>query len=87
MNDPNLIDVSATAAEVGYGFNTLRAPVLLTQKLWDTCVQWGQGDSDAQEFQEQDVRLWDVLFVCGMSLEMNVQIGDFLQERSDAWCL
>jgi len=73
MNDSNLIDVSATAAEVGYGFNTLRAPVLLTQELWDTCVKWDQGDSDAQDFQEQDARLWDVLFVCGTSLEMDIQ--------------
>ena len=73
MPDQNLVDVSPAAAEVGYGFNILRAPVFLTHGLWDICVQWDEQDTLAQDFQEQDARLWDVLFVCGMAIESDPQ--------------
>ncbi|WNC71441.1 hypothetical protein RGQ13_15110 [Thalassotalea psychrophila] len=71
--DSELIDVSETAADVGYGFNTIGAPVFLTQKLWNLCVHWEQKNTDEQGFQEQNARLWDVLFICGTSLELNLQ--------------
>ncbi|MEY8241875.1 MAG: DUF6573 family protein [Cycloclasticus sp.] len=73
MSENEYIDVSNTAAEVGSGFNILKAPVLLSSKLWDVCVQWDDKDTDAQDYQEQEARLWDVLFVCGTTLEINIQ--------------
>jgi|GEM_PF-4776277 len=73
MTDNEYIDVSNTAAEVGSGFNILKAPVLISKKLWDICVQWSDKDTEVQDYQEQDARLWDVLFVCGTTLEMNIQ--------------
>ncbi|MDN3652321.1 hypothetical protein QWY77_06045 [Thalassotalea ponticola] len=66
------VDVTKTAAEVGYGFSTLKAPVLISPKLWDICVRWNDEDTNAQEYQEQETRLWDILFVCGTTLEMNI---------------
>ncbi len=66
------IDVSNTAAEVGSGFNILKAPVMLSSKLWDICVEWSDEDTNEQEYQKQEARLWDILFVCGTTLEMNI---------------
>jgi hypothetical protein len=66
------IDVSNTAAEVGSGFNILKAPVMLSSKLWGICVEWSDEDTNEQEYQEQEARLWDILFVCGTTLEMNI---------------
>lgn len=68
-----IVDVSAVAAEVDHAFGILRAPVALTFKAWDTCVRWEKGDSEMQVYQEQDARLWDVLFVCGTTLQLDIQ--------------
>ncbi len=68
-----LVDVSAVAAEVDHAFGILGAPVALTSSAWDTCVRWEKGDSEIQVYQEQDARLWDVLFVCGTTLQLDIQ--------------
>ena len=70
--DNEYLDVSSTAAEVGCGFTILKAPVSLTHQLWDACVKWDHSDNNTQTYQEEDARLWDVLFVCGSTLEMNI---------------
>jgi hypothetical protein len=73
MINNEYIDVTATAVEVGSGFNTLKAPVLITENLWDACIKWDESDNNIQGYQEQEARLWDVLFVCGTTLEINIQ--------------
>ena len=68
--DPNHVDVTQTAEEVGLGFDILSAPVAVTKTVWNTCIEWTDCDTEQQDYQEQDARLWDVLFTCGGTLQL-----------------
>lgn len=76
---PDYISVTRTAEEAGLGFATLGAPVALSRTVWDQYVRWSDEDSERQIHQEQDARLWDILFTGGASLEPVV--GKFLEQR------
>ena len=71
MTSAPLVPVTRTAEEVGLGFDSAGAPVALTQEAWDLCVAWTDADSERQTYQEQDARLWDVLSVCGSTLQLS----------------
>lgn len=85
MTETDFVDVSATAAEVGAGFNLLKAPVAVTRNLWELCVKWDANDTDEQGFQEEGARLWDVLFVCGNTIALQIQ--RFLQTMSHKYSI
>ncbi|TVM00800.1 MAG: hypothetical protein CV087_12385 [Candidatus Brocadia sp. WS118] len=68
----NYIAVTQTAEEVGMGFDIIGAPVALSRDVWNECVKWTDQDSELQEYQEQDARLWDVLFTGGGTLQIKV---------------
>ena len=70
--DSNHFDVTKIAEEVGMGFDTLKAPVAITKEVWLTCVEWTDDDSERQDYQEQDARLWDVVFTCGGTLQIKI---------------
>ncbi len=53
--DGTLVDVTATAREAGFS-----APVALTRAVWVDTVQW---DDANPEPQDEDGRLWDVLYM------------------------
>ncbi len=59
LADGLLIDVRTLAAEAGF-----RAPVALTQAVWEDCVEWTDDDT-ARKRCPQDItgRLWDVLWL------------------------
>ncbi len=61
--ESQFIDVTSTAYEAGFS-----CPVYLSEEVWDKCVEWGDDDSDRQGYQEEDARLWDVLFVPAFKL-------------------
>ncbi|MET9669579.1 DUF6573 family protein [Streptomyces sp. NPDC006475] len=46
------------AREAGF-----RVPVALTSAVWEDCVAWSDEDSARQTPQDEDGRLWDVLFM------------------------
>ncbi|MEU4616619.1 DUF6573 family protein [Streptomyces umbrinus] len=46
------------AREAGF-----RVPVALTSAAWEGCVAWNDGDSERQVPQDEQGRLWDVLFM------------------------
>ncbi len=75
--DPDHIDVTSTAKEVGLGFDSLGAPVAVTKGVWLKCVEWTEADSERQDYQEQESRLWDVLFTCGGTLQL--KLTDFFK--------
>jgi hypothetical protein len=54
LNDGVLIDVSEAAARVGFKF-----PVVITRTAHSAAVAWSGCDA----WQDEDGRLWDVLFV------------------------
>lgn len=56
--DGVLVDVSATAAEAGFGI-----PVAITRAAWTDCVEWTEADSRRQTYQDEAGRLWDVLWM------------------------
>ncbi len=62
--DGVLVDVTETAREAGFNW-----PVALTQAAWEDCVAWNDRDSDIQGVhQDQDGRLWDVLWMAHMAI-------------------
>lgn len=60
-----LIDVTETAYDAGFA-----CKVYLTQDVWDKCVEWTEADSERQDYQDQDARLWDVLFVPAAKMQI-----------------
>lgn len=77
--DPNYIAVTHIAEEVGMGFNILGTPVALSRDVWSECVEWTDRDSEQQCYQEQEARMWDVMFTGGGTL--NFAINQFMESR------
>lgn len=57
--DGFLVDVSHTAKEAGF-----KVPVAVSRAVWADCIEWGAEDTKRQVHQDQDGRLWDVLWMC-----------------------
>lgn len=62
IEDGVLVDVSEIAKEVGFRF-----PVAMTCAVWADCVEWGEVDSQRQAYQDEDGRLWDVLWMAAQA--------------------
>jgi hypothetical protein len=75
----NYISVTRIAEKVGSGFNNLNAPVALSRDVWNECAEWTEKDSEHQTYQEQDARLWDVIFTGGVSLE--IELNQFFKNQ------
>jgi len=58
IDDGHLIDVSSVGREAG-----IRVNVAVTREVWADCVEWNAEDSLRQTHQDQDGRLWDVLWM------------------------
>jgi len=56
--DGYLVDVSEISREAGFKF-----PVALTRTVWDDCVEWDYKDTERQTYQDQEGRLWDVVYM------------------------
>ncbi|MDZ7832805.1 MAG: hypothetical protein U5L07_13705 [Desulfobacterales bacterium] len=76
---PDYLSVTRTAEEVGLGFDVLGAPVALGRVVWHECIEWTDRDSERQTYQEQDARLWDVMFTGGGTLQLKV--NEFMKSR------
>lgn len=76
---PGYLSVTRIAEEVGLGFDVLGAPVALSRAVWHECAEWTDHDTERQEYQEQDARLWDVMFTGGGTLKL--KINEFLRDR------
>ena len=63
------IDVSEVAQETGFGL--FGCSVGIDKRVWSECVEWNETDNTIQDYQEEDARLWDILFVGGSKLQMN----------------
>lgn len=58
IEDGFLVDVSEPAREAGFSIS-----VALTRAAWSDSVQWSEGDSKRQTYQDEAGRLWDVLWM------------------------
>lgn len=56
--DGVLIDVTNEAREAGF-----KVSVALTAEVWNDCVKWTADDSKRQVLQDENGRLWDVLWM------------------------
>ncbi len=65
------VDVTDEAQEAGFCCR-----VLMTEEVWQLCCLWTEKDNARQGYQEQDARVWDVLFVPAMKLKMGVADGN-----------
>ena len=59
LADGDLVDVSRMAREARF-----RIPVALTRAAWVEAVEW---DDDRPELQDEEGRLWDVLYMAGIA--------------------
>jgi hypothetical protein len=58
LRDGVLIDVSSIAREAGF-----RKPVALTAEVWADCVEWDNSDTNRQCPQDEEGRIWDVVWM------------------------
>lgn len=66
LDDGVLVDVSELAKEAGFLF-----PVALTRAAWGDCVEWCEADSKRQTYQDEQGRLWDVLWMASVAARRN----------------
>lgn len=71
LEDGVLIDPGTMAAEAGFKW-----PVAITADAWADCVAWSEDDSARQVHQDQDGRLWDVLFMAFYAVRTSKESGD-----------
>lgn len=71
LEDGVLIDPGTMAAEAGFKW-----PVAITADAWADCVAWSEDDSARQVHQDQDGRLWDVLFMAFFAVRTSQESGD-----------
>jgi hypothetical protein len=76
IEDGVLIDISSTAKEAGFEW-----PVAMTAGAWADCVAWSDTDSQAQVYQDQSGRLWDVIFMAFQAISLSRETGDRLLFR------
>lgn len=62
LADGYLVDVSKMAKEAGFKISTA-----LTRSVWEDCVAWNDDDNKRQTYQDEDGRLWDVLYMASMA--------------------
>lgn len=60
--DGVLVDVSRLAREAGF-----RIPVAVTSAVWADCVAWTDADTKKQVAQDENGRLWDVLWTSALA--------------------
>ena len=63
IDDGVLIDATELARDAGFKW-----PVALTAAAWEDCVAWSDTDNQAQAYQDQTGRLWDVLFMASYAI-------------------
>jgi len=76
IEDGVLIDISSTAKEAGFEW-----PIAMTAGAWADCVAWSDTDSQAQVYQDQSGRLWDVIFMAFQAISLSRETGDRLLFR------
>lgn len=62
IEDGLLVDISEIAAEAGF-----RLPVAMTRAVWADCVEWSEEDSRRQVYQDEQGRLWDVVWMAAQA--------------------
>jgi len=82
---PDYLAVTRSAEEVGLGFAILGAPVALSRAVWYENVEWSNEDTDRQIYQEQDARLWDVMFAAGETLQL--KINQFMRNQIHSYSI
>ena len=60
IEDGVLVDVTETAKEAGFKFNTV-----VTRAVWEDCIAWNNSDEVA--YQDESGRLWDVVFMAAFN--------------------
>jgi len=64
--DGELVDVSTIAKEAGFSIS-----VVVSRAVWDQCIAWTCTDTDKQALQDEQGRLWDVLWMLRIAFLRN----------------
>ncbi|WP_455556237.1 DUF6573 family protein [Comamonas sp.] len=70
LEDGVLVDVTTLAREAGF-----RIPVAMSYAVWADAVEWNEADSQRQTPQDQESRLWDVLWMAYLAARSNAQVS------------
>jgi len=73
LEDGVLVDAGPMSREIGFRFH-----VALTEAAWSDCVVWTDADSEAQVYQDQTGRLFDVLFMARHAIHSSRNDSDRL---------
>jgi len=74
LADGVLVEVTTMAKAAGFKW-----PVAMTRAVWEECVAWTEHDSEAQGVhQDQDGRLWDVLWMAHCAIRSTKTGGNEL---------
>jgi hypothetical protein len=76
------VDVSREAADAGF-----ECRVQVSERVWNQCCEWSEEDTKRQDYQEQDARIWDVVFVPSMKLRMQQGRLDRQGMKYEIYCL
>lgn len=81
------VDITREAEEAGFDCR-----VMVTAEVWDRCCEWTPEDTERQDLQDKDARIWDIVFVPSMKLRMGVTDGrngplDLSGIRYQIYCL
>lgn len=70
LEDGVLVDVTTIAREAGF-----RIPVAMSYAAWADAVEWTEVNSKRQTQQDQESRLWDVLWMAYLAARSNAQVS------------
>jgi len=70
VEDGVLVDVTTIAMEAGF-----RIPVTMSYAAWADAVEWTEVNSKRQTQQDQESRLWDVLWMAYLAARSNAQVS------------
>lgn len=73
LDEGDLVDVTSTAVEAGF-----TTPLALTRAVWADCVAWSSADTARQTVQDEEGRLWDVLWMCSRAARSAQARSEFL---------
>lgn len=76
IDDGALVDVTQTAKEAGFLF-----PVALTRSAYEDSVAWTPEDNRQGRRQDQNGRLWDVLWMLRQAIKRGGEQIDFMVYR------
>jgi hypothetical protein len=73
IEDGTLVDVTDMAKIIG-----IKWSVAVTQPVWSNYIEWTEADKKRQSHQDQEGRLWDVVYMLSWAMKNNDKHSDII---------